>query len=394
MAQAPPTDGVVATSLLLHQRSLTIAVGDSERTAEALLKGVRKLGGELESRADQRLVFTIPEPRFRELFELCARLGDIRSQTASAVDASLEAADLEAALRAARERRASLEDLLRRSPGVEQSLLVERRLAEVEQKASAARTQLSTLKRRAAAVRVEISLIAQPVEPLPAVELPFPWLRTLSESELMNPSAPAEDSAAGAIVKNFDVALELEGRVLRDRPAPGEDSQGAAGVLRMRGARTDPVGFAAGFDIKLGPAKGLIYELRGLGGLSTAIGSVLTLGLIGGAGVSGWTGDRVPSSLELPVELFTLLDFGDALRLTLFAQPRWTVTRDARREGAEHGLVADELALGGALLIPQILGQRGIDDGGLRVGFEYTELLSTQMYSVTVGIGFGMATRR
>jgi hypothetical protein len=88
------------------------------------------------------------------------------------------------------------------------------------------------------------------------------------------------------------------------------------------------------------------------------------------------------------------VDFGDAVRLSLFAQPRWTVTREARRDGAEHGLWADELALGGALLIPQIFGEERIDEGGLRVGFEYTELLSQAMYAVSVGIGFGIPSRR
>jgi hypothetical protein len=382
--------------LLLRQRTVTIAVAaaDAEKAADSLLEAARSLGGELETRQGQRLVVQVPEQKLRELFELCATHGAIKGQSAMAVDASQDAADLAAALRAADEQRKGLENLLARAPSVGESLMVERRLAEVEQKTSALRTTLSALKRKAATVRVEITLISPPVEPIPSVELPFPWLRTLSGTELRNPSAPLEDPDAGAIDKNVDMALELEGRQLRDRPAPDEVSRALALVLRLRGARTDPVGLAGGYDVKLGGFNGLVYEMRGLGGVSTALGSVLTVGLMGGAGVSGWTGDRVPSSLEVPLELFTFWDFGDAWRLSLFAQPRWTVTREARRDGAEHGLFADELALGGGLLIPQLFGGDRIDEGGLRVGFEYTELLSRAMYAVTLGIGFGMPSRR
>jgi hypothetical protein len=381
--------------LLLRQRVVMIAVADVETAADSLLDVVQKLGGELEARTGQRLVVHVPEAKLRDLSAVFVEKGAIKSQTASAEDASERAADLMAALRAADERKKGLESLLGRARSVDESLLIERRLAEVEQKTSALRTELSALKRKAAAVRVEITLVSPPVEPIPGVQLPFPWLRTLSGSELRNPSAPPEDSSdAGGIYKNADLALELEGRLLRDRPAVDEVSRALALVLRLRGAQADPVGFAAGYDVKLGGLDGVVYEMRGLGGLSTAIGSVLTVGLLGGAGVSGWTGDRVPSSLEIPVELFTLVDFGDAVRLSLFAQPRWTVTRDARRDGAEHGLWADELALGGALLIPQIFGEERIDEGGLRVGFEYTELLSHAMYAVSVGVGFGIPSRR
>jgi hypothetical protein len=381
--------------MLLRQRAVMIAVADAETAADSLLDAVQKLGGELEARAGQRVVVRVPPAKLRELSAVFIELGAIKSQSASAEDASEKAADLVAALRAAGEHKKRLEGLLASARSVDESLLVERRLAEIEQKASALRTELATLTRRAAAVRVEITLVSPPVEPIPSVELPFPWLRTLSGAELRNPSAQPEDpSDADGIYKNADLALELEGRLLRHRPSADEVSRALALVLRLRGARTEPVGFAGGYDVKLGGLDGVVYEMRGLGGLSTAIGSVLTIGLLGGAGVSGWTGDRVPSSLEIPVELFTLVDFGDAVRLSLFAQPRWTVTREVRRDGAEHGLWADELALGGALLIPQIFGAERVDEGGLRLGFEYTELLSHAMYGVSVGLGFGIPSRR
>lgn len=393
-ARESGSEGALQTVPLLRRRTVAIAVADAEKAADALLVALRKIGGELESRTGSAFVIRVPEPKLRELFVLFAELGEIKSQTASAEDASLQASDLEAALRAAEQQRAGLQALLGRARSVDESLLVERRLAEVEQKTSALRTQLSALRQRATAVRLEIALLEKPVEPIPGVRLPFPWLSTLSSSELMSPSARAEDpSDTDGIEKNADMALELEGRMLRDRPAPDDTSRALVLALRLRGVRTDPVGIAAGYDVKIGGFNGVVYEMRGMGGLGTAIGSVLTLGLLGGVGVSGWTGDRVPSSLEIPVELLALLDIGEALRLSLFAQPRWTVTREARRDGAEHGLAADELALGGALLLPQVFGEERINEGGLRVGIEYTELLSTQMYSLTIGVGFGMPSR-
>jgi hypothetical protein len=394
-ARDPAPTGESGGVLLVRHREVTLSIEHADKVAEALLDKARKVGGQLEERKGNRLVLGVPGPRLGELEALIAELGEIKSQSAGTSDVALEVADLEAALRAVQQQRASLESMLGRARSVDESLLVERRLAEVEQKAIALRTKLHAVRRLAAGVRVAITLAPRPVEPIPGVQLPFPWLSTLSEAELRNPSVPPDEPFdSGGIDGNVDMALELEGRQMRDRPERDDVSRALALVLRLRGARTDPVGFAGAYDVKLGGLDGVVYEMRGLAGLGTSIGGALTLGLLGGAGVSGWTGERVPSSLEIPLELFVLVDFGDALRFSAFAQPRWTVTRDARRDGAEHGLFADELALGSALLLPQVFGQNDVDEGGLRVGFEYTELLATKMYSLTLGIGFGFPSRR
>ena len=47
-------------------------------------------------------------------------------------------------------------------------------------------------------------------------------------------------------------------------------------------------------------------------------------------------------------------------------------------------------AQGGALLSALTLGNDELEDGGLRLGFVYRELLDTRMYEFTVGLGFGL----
>jgi hypothetical protein len=369
-------------------------VDDRKLGMDQTLSAAGKVGAALVERSDTRLVLRVADARSSDFSAELARIGELRGQTAETVDLSARAADLESSIAAGEGTREKLVALLARAHAVGESLLVEARLAEVDQALSKRRAELRALEKSAESVRIEILLTERRgAEPLPGVELPFDWLRELSFPELMNPSGPASESEPETYERlrsNAEVSLNLDGRLLRDRPSPDEHGRALALSFHARGANTDPVGFAAGLDAAAGGFDGFVYEARALAGVSTSIGSVLTLGLLGGVGVSGWTGDRVPSSLELPVETFVLVDFGEVTRLSLFSQLRFTPTREARRSGSEAAPFGDELALGAAVLVPWLLDQDRVEDGAVRLAFEYGELLETRTYTLSVGVGAGI----
>lgn len=375
---------------LIRERVVAVLVPDLDGAAEAATAAARDAGGSLQTRNGGQLVFAIPEARAGEFARRVALLGEVQRESGSSEDVAFRAADLESAARAARARRAELEQLRARAASASDGLLVEQRIAQIDAALATAERELRLLRQQALRVKFVVELLEKPVEPLPTVNLPFPWLATLSGQDLAYPSRPEpEADSEPGIASNVDMSLSLEGRRLADRPAPDEDSRALLLALRLRAARTDPVGIAAGYDASLGGFDGFVYEFRGFLGLGTAAGNWFTLGLLGGVGVSGWTGDRVPISLELPVELFTLIDLGAVGRLSMFAQPRWALTSEARRAGTGPGEIAHEYTLGGAVLLPFVFGNDDVDEGGLRLGFEYGEVLESPVYSVNVGIGFG-----
>jgi hypothetical protein len=69
-------------------------------------------------------------------------------------------------------------------------------------------------------------------------------------------------------------------------------------------------------------------------------------------------------------------------------QPRWAITREAR-QALRSSRGFDEFTTGGAVLLPFVLGGDELEDGGLRLGFEYGEVMQGRTYALTAGIGFG-----
>ncbi len=375
---------------MIRERVVAVLVPDLDDAVEAATAAARDAGGSLQTRNGGQLVFAIPDARADEFARRVALQGEVKRESGSSEDVSFRAADLESSARAARARHAELEQLRARAGSASDGLLVEQRIAQVDAALATAERELGLLRQQAARVKFVVELLERPREPLPTVNLPFPWLGTLSGHDLAYPSRPEpEADSEPGITSNVDMSLSLEARRLDDRPSPDEDSRALLLALHLRAARTDPVGIAAGYDATLGGFDGFVYEFRGFLGLGTAVGDWLTLGLLGGVGVGGWTGDRVPISLELPVELFTLIDLGAVGRLSMFAQPRWALTSEARRAATGPGESTDEFTLGGAVLLPVVFGNDDVEDGGLRLGFEYGEVIDSRFYSVTAGIGFG-----
>jgi hypothetical protein len=381
-AEQPP-----AAPALARAESLSIEVADVEAAATRVTELAREHGGELQLRQDRRLTLRVPPERFEGLVEKVSALGHIAARSASTRDLSAERADAEAALAGAERARQRLAQM--KSGDVQSGLLVEQRIAELEAQIRQQRAALARLEQDARWVAVDVTLVGLGrVEPVPEHRLPIPWLQTLSPNSLHSPPPP--EAPAPPIRADLDMAMNLELRWLVERPEPEAASAAAAAGFHTRGAITDPVGFAFGTDFYVGGWHGFVFGV-GLGaGLGISVGSVLTLGLIGGLRYDVWTGDRLPSALMTPAELFASVDLDDTARVLLFTQLAWSLTSTDRDDGAKLLEISDELSLGGAVLLPAGLGQDRIQDGGLRLGFVYSELLGTHMYTVTVGVGAGL----
>ncbi len=378
-----------ARPLLAEQRDVVLVVADLVGAEAAISRVARDLGGHVAPGGNV-LDVRLPPDRADALLGALDALGQVVARGGSSTDATIEHADLEASLRSARAARERAAATLRLSVNVEESLAVERHLEHLDGEVAGIESALHALSRRTGTVLVRVTLrrATQPEE-IPSVELPFPWLNELSPSHLREGgSAPWDDS--GSIRSVLDVALQVEGHRLVGRRGGGERSDAIVAAVRMRGTDSDPVGFAAGSDFALGGLDGLVLDLGLMGGLGTRVGRVSAIGLVAGAGYDLWAGGRLRGGLKIPVELFSTLEFDEAARLIVFLQPRWVPTPEARQDGASLLGFADEMALGGAVLLPFLLGEEEIDDGGLRVGFTYSEQMGATRYAASVGIGWGI----
>jgi hypothetical protein len=381
----------VAGPQLVSDRDVTVWVDDTEAAASAIAAQARELGGELVEQQPQRVTVRVPAGQVSTFVEGLAAEGRLQVRRGSSRDTSFERAELEARLRRARGQRSRLGSMLAKATSVDDSLGVERALAPVDAEIARLTSEIAALDRSAALVTVRIDLQPRDAvipEAVPAFALPFPWVADLSLPTLLDtshrePPGPPARRIRSAL--DLGVALDLLDLDREDPEYAGELA------LHMRGVwDTDPVGFATGLDLGLGGGQGFVYEAAFLLGFGASIGEVSALGLVGGIGANGWTGDRVPGSMVLPVELFATLEFGDAGRLILFAQPRWAPTSHSRRHGSDHTPFGDELRVGGAVTIPALLGLDTLESGGLRVGFAYTELVDSRLYVATVGLGSGL----
>ena len=392
-AQTSATGGLEAVrdrTVLVSERHLTMRVDDPALATERIVRIASDRGGELAGQKGQLVIVRLPPGALEGALEAVEDLGEVTARKASARDATLERAQIEADIRGAERSRARVAALVSRTKNVDEALVVERRLAAMDARIDQLKQSKRALDRRA--VMIELHVLLQrrrPITRIPRTQLPFAWLGSLSLPILLdNRAEPVRPPRS--LESNVDIALQLELPFLVDRPKRDETSNAGIAAMRMRGSDTDPVGFAAGVDAAIGGGQGFVYELGFLVGLGTAVGDFLTLGALGGVGVSGWTGDRVPSSIELPAELFTLVDIDESVRLALYSQIRWTPTSDARQEGAQLTALTDEIDFGGALIVPWLFDNSRLEQGGMRLGFEYSELVGSKRYLFSLGIGFGL----
>jgi hypothetical protein len=397
-AREPAPDAGVTTQrepLLDRRGQIALLVDESRMASEAVARLAESQGGELGEQAERQVVIRVPAARLGAVITRLGGLGTIRHRSMTTRDIGPEQADLGARLASAIQTRERLLALEQRAQSVDDSLLVERRLALVDEEIARLRAASIAIERRGKLATLTVLLMPRAdrtPENVREPGLPFPWLDRMTLSDLLHTeqsSGHDGDEVSRQIDTNLDLALQLEGTRLDGMPNDDDRAYAVAAALRMRGViGTDPLGIALGTDLALGGGEGFLYDVGLMLGLGSSIGEYSSLGLMSGLGHSGWTGDHVKPGLDIPVELFMTLEGGDVARLLLFAQPRWAFTH-SRDDGSPNTPFGDELSLGGAVLIPALFGNDELDEGGLRIGGVYTEVGGTRAYTVTLGMGAG-----
>ena len=379
--------------LIRNHTTIWLRVADLEKAAQNLITLAKKFGGKLASRAHRQITLQVPKNNTEPFKATVMSLGDVLRQEGRGEELSEQLLRTEATLKS---KRAAKQRLLRlgRGRNTSEGLAVENELAALDAEITDLTFRAKRLRRARdfSEVLVQLSSSRPRPEQLPELTLPFPWVNRLGLTELMNlnrrPSRPRRGYDS-----NADIAMNLEEHVLTARPQGLEASYATGVGLHIRGTDADPIGLAAGLDLSLAGHRGLVYDLSGQLGLGTSFGELLTLGLIGGLGLDGWSGnDRLIPSGVAKAELFSLIDVSEELRVTLHLQPRWT-SAEERRDGTRAALPVDEFVLGAGLLLPLVVGNSRLNQGGLRLGMSYGEALKSRRYLFSLGYGVGLPDR-
>ncbi len=381
--------------LLDRQGQIALLVDEPRVASEAVARLADSHGGELGEQAERQVVIRVPAAQLDTVIARLRELGKIRHRSVTTRDIGPERIELTTGLASAVQTRERLLALGQRAQSVDDSLLVERRLALVDEEIARLRAASIALERRGELATLTVLLMPfaeRTPEGVPEPALPFPWLDRMTLSDLLDTdqsSSDDDEAESRHIDSNLDLGLQLEGTRLDGLPDERDRAYAVAAALRARGVvGTDPLGVALGTDLALGGGEGFLYDVGLLLGLGLSIGEYSSMGLVAGLGHSGWTGRHVKPALDIPVELFTTLEAGDTARLILFAQPRWAFAH-SRDQGSPNTPFGDELSVGGAVLIPAVFGNDELDEGGLRIGGVYTEVSGTRAYTLTLGMGVG-----
>lgn len=174
--------------LLIYRAHLVLAVFETRATLDKIELLTRQLGGYLVSRSDDVIEVRVPVAKFEQALKDAAGLGDELSRQVTAEDVSDQYRDLKIRLRNAEAVRERLAALLARATNVKEALLVEEQLGRVTTTIEQIKGKLEVLNELIAFSTITVSLQPQAShEQLkPRVALPFPWLRELGLSNLLN----------------------------------------------------------------------------------------------------------------------------------------------------------------------------------------------------------------
>ncbi len=393
---------------LVTREQVTLRTRDVAGAISALLARAREAGWRLQEREDERVVLRLPPEQLLAARLALRDLGTEIEHESLTQDVTGALAELEARERSATAARARL--LTLQGPGRSVTEMVQlTRAVEVADDALASATrERQRLEREVAEATLAVTFVpALPPEQeaIPAVRLPFPWLERTHEDALYDRGAPSEPGRSGegreprrrrrSIEAFPEASMLLEVARLPDRPHPDESAWMLGGALRTRAlVGTKPVGLAMGFDVGLAGGEGFAHDLDLLGGIAGAVNSWLAFGVLSGPAGRAWTGGRVPAAWEIPLELATALDFGHEGRFLLQVRPQW-IPRDTstRRDGSSLGF-ADELLVRATLATAVVSPDEDVEEGGLRLGFAYHELMGTHMVTFCVGWGVGETDHR
>jgi hypothetical protein len=174
--------------LLIYRAQLVLAVFETRVTLDKIELLARQLGGYLVHRSNDSIEVRVPVAQFERALKDAAGLGDEVARDVTAEDVSDQYRDLKIRLRNAEAVRERLAALLARATDVKEALLVEEQLGRVTTTIEQIKGKLKVLDELLAfsTITVRLQQQASHEDLKPRVMLPFPWLRDLGLSNLLN----------------------------------------------------------------------------------------------------------------------------------------------------------------------------------------------------------------
>lgn len=174
--------------LLIYRAELVLAVFETRATLDKIEQLARTLGGYLVARSDDVIEVRVPVAKFEQALKDASSFGDELSRQVTAEDVGDRYRDLKIRLKNAEVVRERLVALLARATDVKEALLVEEQLGRVTATIEQIKGKLKVLDELIAystlTVRLQPHVSHERLEP--RVVMPFPWLRELGLSNLLD----------------------------------------------------------------------------------------------------------------------------------------------------------------------------------------------------------------
>jgi hypothetical protein len=180
---------LVRQPLLIYRATLVLAVFEVKKALDGVEELARELGGYLLRRDDETVTIRVPAAKFDSGLTAAAALGDEVSRHISAEDVSEQYRDLTIRLKNAEVVRDRLQALLAQAKDVKEALLVEEQLGRITGTIEQIKGRLKVLDELIAFSTITVTVQARTTatEKLQRrVTLPFPWLRQLGLSNLLD----------------------------------------------------------------------------------------------------------------------------------------------------------------------------------------------------------------
>jgi hypothetical protein len=161
-------------------RDVLPAVQDTRRIAQ-------EMGGYVQRIQGDAVTIRVPAERFQEAVERIEALGQVSHREVEATDVTDEYVDLQARLKNAQAVRERLLALLQKAEDVTSALEVEKELNRVGAEIEQLQAKLEVLKNRVtySTITATFERMAQQTRFWGVARLPFPWLRELDPSRLL-----------------------------------------------------------------------------------------------------------------------------------------------------------------------------------------------------------------
>lgn len=371
-----------------RKSSVTLATEDGQGALAALRKLAQELGGRVigEIATNRPITLEIPNARYAELSKRLSSIGIVRREQLSQTSITPQ---IETALELARRAKAREDNLTRiqrTARNTQEALTLEQELERASQDREAAERRVRELRRGTDTTFVDITLELPAPENIQDPNLPFPWLNQLGLPFLVGSMEPERPFDLRAFV---DTAFEFRGAyVPRARPLDGKKAYGAIALpFRVLG-EAQPVGLFGGMDLTLGGGYGFLYEVAAWIGAGVPIGDGFAFAMDTGAGFDGMTGGVIPIGVTLPLEAYVSVEAIRGLGISAYYREAWVFASEERQEGARHSALGDEMTAGIRFTIGRMSEGYSRERYGVRFGFDYRELMDTEIYQLVLGFGF------